>query len=65
MEEKAQPYRYTDLEKQELIEQWRQSGKSKASFAKKAHSAIIRLTIGSGAETGKRKSQNHLLFLYK
>jgi transposase-like protein len=34
MEEKAQPHRYTDLEKQELIEQWKQSGKSKSSFCK-------------------------------
>ena len=36
METISIPHRYTDLEKQELIEQWRQSGKSKATFCKES-----------------------------
>lgn len=32
--EKTQPHRYTDLERQEFIEQWKQSGKNKAAFCK-------------------------------
>jgi transposase-like protein len=34
MEKGISPRRYSDLEKQELIEQWKQSGKSKAGFCK-------------------------------
>ena len=34
MEKGISPRRYTDLEKQELIQQWRESGKSKAAFCK-------------------------------
>lgn len=34
METTTLPHRYTDLEKQKLIEQWKQSGKSKVAFCK-------------------------------
>jgi transposase-like protein len=34
MEKGIAPRRYTDLEKQELIQQWKESGKSKAAFCK-------------------------------
>jgi len=34
MDTTSAPSRYSDLEKQEFIEQWKQSGKNKSSFCK-------------------------------
>jgi hypothetical protein len=54
MEEKKHLRRYTELEKQELIEQWKESGKSKLIFCKEI--GIGYYSLLEWIRGGKRKS---------
>jgi hypothetical protein len=53
--EPSQPHRYSDLEKQELIEQWKQSGKTKTLFCKEHDLSYFSFCIWSN---GKKKSSS-------
>lgn len=55
------PRRYTDLEKQELIEQWKQSGMNKISFCKSRAISYYTFVDWTGKRERKQKTKSSFI----